>query len=104
MLGRSAVLIHPVAFDEPFGLAVVEAMMCGTPVVAFDRGAMPEVVDEGVTGYVVSDTDAAVAAVDRAAALDRAGCHDLAAKRFSAQRMVHDYLEVYERVLSAAST
>jgi glycosyltransferase involved in cell wall biosynthesis len=104
VLGRSAVLIHPVAFDEPFGLAVVEAMMCGTPVVAFDRGAMPEVVDEGVTGYVVSDTDAAVAAVDRAVALDRAVCHDIAAKRFSAQRMVHDYLEVYERVLSAAST
>jgi glycosyltransferase involved in cell wall biosynthesis len=104
VLGRSAALLHPVAFDEPFGLAVVESMMCGTPVVAFDRGAMREVVDEGVTGYVVADTDEAVAAVARAAALDRAVCHDVAAKRFSAQRMVHDYLEVYERVLSAASS
>ena len=103
VLGRSAALLHPVAFDEPFGLAVVESMMCGTPVVAYDRGSMPEVVDEGATGFVVANRDDAVAAVDKAAGLDRAGCRAIALKRFSAQRMVHDYLEVYERVLSDAS-
>lgn len=104
VLGGSAALLHPVAFDEPFGLAVVESMMCGTPVVAFDRGAMPEVVDEGATGFVVGSADEAVAAVDKAAQLDRGACRAIALERFSADRMVHDYLEVYERVLAAAST
>lgn len=103
VLGGSAALLHPVAFDEPFGLAVVESMMCGTPVVAFDRGAMPEVVDEGATGFVVGSADEAVAAVDKAARLDRGACRAIALERFSADRMVHDYLEVYERVLAAAS-
>jgi glycosyltransferase involved in cell wall biosynthesis len=103
VLGRSAALLHPVAFDEPFGLAVVESMMCGTPVVAFDRGAMPEVIDEGSTGFVVLNREEAVTAVDKAAGLDRARCRAVALSRFSAERMVGDYLEVYERVLSAAS-
>lgn len=103
VLGRSAVLLHPVAFDEPFGLAVVESMMCGTPVVAFNRGAMPEVVDEGSTGFVVANSDEAVEAVAKAVELDRQDCRTVALHRFSAERMVHDYLEVYERVLSVAS-
>ncbi|RXZ46150.1 glycosyltransferase family 4 protein, partial [Agromyces binzhouensis] len=74
VLGSSAVLLHPIHFDEPFGLSVVEAMACGTPVVAYRRGSMPEVVDDGVTGFAVEPSDAAAAAsaVDRAALLDRA--------------------------------
>lgn len=103
VLGGAAALLHPVAFDEPFGLSVVEAMMCGTPVVAFRRGAMTEVVDEGVTGFVVDGVEAAVRAVEVAVALDRRRCHDQAVRRFSADRMVRDYLEVYERVLAGAS-
>jgi glycosyltransferase involved in cell wall biosynthesis len=100
VLGAAAVLLHPIAFDEPFGLSVVEAMACGTPVVAFRRGSMPEVVDEGVTGFLATDIDDAVAAVGRAAQLDRAGVRARAATRFSAERMVTDYLGAYEQVLN----
>jgi len=98
VLGSAAALLHPISFEEPFGLAVVEAMACGTPVVAYPRGAMPEVVDEGVTGYLV-DGSAAAEAVDRAVRLDRAACRATAQRRFSADRMVADYLEVYRRLL-----
>lgn len=99
VLGSAAALLHPIAFEEPFGLSVVEAMMCGTPVVAYRRGSMPEVVDEGVTGFVVTDAEAAVEAVGRAARLDRSAVHVRAAARFGAARMVADYLAVYRDVL-----
>ncbi len=95
ILGASAALLHPIAFDEPFGLSVVESMACGTPVVAYRRGSMPEVVDEGVTGFLVHTVDQAVAAVDRIATIDRAGCRARAQERFGADRMVSDYLRVY---------
>ncbi|SNQ48939.1 Glycosyl transferase [Frankia canadensis] len=99
VLGCAAALLHPIAFDEPFGLAVVEAMACGTPVVTYPRGAMPEIVDEGVTGFLVDGPAAAAAAVDRAAGLDRAACRAMASRRFSTARMVTDYLAVYGRIL-----
>jgi glycosyltransferase involved in cell wall biosynthesis len=100
VLGAAAALLHPIAFDEPFGLSVVEAMVCGTPVVAFERGSMREVVDVGVTGYLAHDVPSAVAAVDAAARLDRAAVRAQAARRFSADRMVDDYMRVYEQVLA----
>ncbi len=99
VLGGAAALLHPIAFDEPFGLSVVEAMMCGTPVVAYRRGSMVEVVDEGVTGYLVSDVAGAVSAVALAVQLDRPGVRARAVERFGAERMVADYLEVYRRML-----
>ena len=101
VLGAAAVLLHPVAFDEPFGLSVVESMVCGTPVVAYRRGSMPEIVDEGVTGYLVSDARAAVPAVDAAALLDRVRCRERAVARYGAARMVSDYLDVYAGVVAA---
>jgi glycosyltransferase involved in cell wall biosynthesis len=99
VLGAAAALLHPIAFAEPFGLSVVEAMICGTPVVAYPRGSMREIVDEGVTGALVSDISEAARAVDRVAAYDRGRCRARAASRFSAERMVDDYLRVYEQVL-----
>lgn len=99
ILGRAAALLHPIDFDEPFGLSVVESMICGTPVVAYERGSMPEIVDEGVTGYLVGDVDQAVAAVGALRAIDRAECRAHARRRFGASRMVADYLAVYERLI-----
>ena len=100
VLGASAVLLHPIHFAEPFGLAVVEAMACGTPVVAYRRGSMPELIDEGVTGFTVADAAAAVDAVERAAALDRAAVRAVAERRFSVERMVDEYLAVYCSLLN----
>jgi glycosyltransferase involved in cell wall biosynthesis len=99
VLGSAAALLHPISFAEPFGLSVVEAMTCGTPVVAYRRGSMAEVVDEGVTGFLVGDVAEAVEAVDRAVRLDRAAVRERATSRFGVDRMVEDYLRVYRRVL-----
>jgi len=100
VLGAAAALLHPIAFEEPFGLSVVEAMACGTPVITFAKGAMPEVVDDGITGFLVDDIASAARAVDNAVALDRSVIREVAERRFGVARMVNDYLAVYERVLA----
>jgi glycosyltransferase involved in cell wall biosynthesis len=100
VLGSAAALVHPVHFAEPFGLSVVEAMACGTPVVAYPRGSMSEVIDVGVTGYLAPDAVAAAAAVESAVTLDRAAVRARAVARFGADRMVDDYLRAYETVLA----
>ena len=92
-----------VAIDEPFGLSVVEAMACGTPVVAYRRGSMPEVVDEGVTGYLAHDIESSVDAVRAAVRLDRSVVHARAVARFGVDRMVEDYLRTYKALLMSAS-
>jgi glycosyltransferase involved in cell wall biosynthesis len=104
VLGDAAALLHPIHFDEPFGLSVVEAMACGTPVVAYRRGSMAEVIDEGVTGYLAQDIDSAVEALRAAMRLDRAAVHARAAGRFGVDRMVGDYLRIYETLVMSAST
>jgi glycosyltransferase involved in cell wall biosynthesis len=98
ILGGSAALLHPISFDEPFGLSVVESMACGTPVVAYRRGSMPEVVDEGVTGFLVGNAAAAAQAIERIDTIDRAGCRARVEQRFGADRMVTDYLTVYRDI------
>ncbi len=100
VLGGAAALLHPISFAEPFGLSVVESMMCGTPVIAFERGSMRELVDPGRTGFLVTNAVEAAKVVDAAAALDRAACRAVALERFSVGRMVDDYLRVYDDVLA----
>jgi glycosyltransferase involved in cell wall biosynthesis len=99
ILGASTALLHPIAFDEPFGLSVVESMICGTPVVAYPRGSMPEIVEDGVTGLLARGVPDAAAAVDRASDFDRGACRRAALQRFGVRRMVDAYLRVYEDVL-----
>jgi glycosyltransferase involved in cell wall biosynthesis len=104
VLGGALALLHPLGFDEPFGLSVVEAMACGTPVIGYPRGALPETVSHGVTGFLVDGVDAAVAAVPLAIRLDRNEVFAIARQKFSAARMVDDYLRIYQRVTQGRTT
>jgi len=98
LLGGAIALLHPVDFDEPFGFSVVEAMACGTPVIAHARGSMPELVRHGENGFLVASLDDAVAAVESAPGLDRARVRASVERRFAAGRMVDDYLDLYRRL------
>jgi len=98
VLARAGALIYPVGAPEPFGLVLAEAMLCGTPVAALALGAVPEVVDEGVTGATAEDVDGLAEAVSLALEVPRAGVRRRAVERFSVQRMTDDYLRVYETV------
>lgn len=98
-LGRARGLLHLIGFDEPFGLSVIEAMACGTPVIAYNRGSMPELIDHGVTGFLVDTFDEAVAAIARLGELDRRACRAAVERRFSVARMADDYLTLYRRLL-----
>jgi glycosyltransferase involved in cell wall biosynthesis len=100
LLGGARALLHLVNFDEPFGFSVVEAMACGTPVVASARGSMPEIVRDGENGYLVGSLDEAVAAVHASAVLDRAAVRTSVEQRFDVNRMVDDYLALYRRIVN----
>jgi glycosyltransferase involved in cell wall biosynthesis len=99
MLGSARALLHLINFDEPFGLSVVEAMACGTPVIAKNRGSMPELIDHGVTGFLVDDLDGAVEAVARIDEIDRAACRAAVAARFTVDQMADRYLALYRKVI-----
>jgi len=96
-LGNAAALLFPIDWPEPFGLVMIEAMACGTPVIAFRHGSVAEIIDEGVTGFVVESIEEAEEAVRRIPEIDRAGCRRRFEQRFSARRMCEDYLSAYER-------
>ena len=98
-LGDAAALLFPIDWPEPFGLALIEAMANGTPLIAFRRGSVPEIVDDGVTGLIVDSVDEAVAAVPPAKALDRVAIRRRFEERFSVERMARDYLALYDTVL-----
>jgi glycosyltransferase involved in cell wall biosynthesis len=97
LLGNALAMLFPIDWPEPFGLVMIEAMSCGTPVIAYHSGSVPEVVEDGVTGFIVSDESEAVAAIERARTLDRAAIRKRFEERFSVQRMVRDYIELYQK-------
>ncbi len=99
LLGHGLALLHPIDFAEPFGLSVVEAMACGTPTIAYSKGSMPEIVTDGTTGFLVNGLCGAVAAVGRIGRISRRRCREEAERRFSRERMVEDYLRLYNCVL-----
>ena len=98
LLGDAEALLFPIDWPEPFGLVMIEAMACGTPVVAWRRGSVPEIVEEGVTGFIVESEEEAVAALKRVASLDRKTIRERFEARFTAQRMARDYLAIYTRL------
>ncbi|UII32798.1 glycosyltransferase family 4 protein [Fulvivirga ulvae] len=99
LLGKAKALLHPICFEEPFGLSVIESMMCGTPVIAFARGSMPELIIDGTTGYLVNDTSDAVAAIKKLKNISPYACREHAQTNFSLKQMTGDYLEAYKRVI-----
>ncbi|MDD2474890.1 MAG: glycosyltransferase, partial [Dysgonamonadaceae bacterium] len=99
LLGEAAALLHPISFDEPFGLSVAEAMICGTPVIAFKRGSMPELIVNKQTGYLVNSVEEAVDAVNDINSINRKQCNEWAVSNFSLEKMVDGYYRVYKQVL-----
>ena len=100
LLGHAAALLHLIAFDEPFGLSVAEAMLCGTPVIATNRGAMPELIEHNKTGFLVSGMEEALTAINNLSRLSRADCKNWAHLMFSQEKMVEHYIDVYKRILA----
>jgi glycosyltransferase involved in cell wall biosynthesis len=95
LLGGAAALLFPIEWPEPFGLVMIEALACGTPVIGWRRGSVPEVLEDGVTGYIVESVDEAVRAAEGIGRLSRATCRRVFEERFVASRMARDYLDVY---------
>lgn len=102
-LGNAYAYLFPIDWPEPFGLTMIEAMACGTPTIAFPCGSVREVLEDGVSGFIVQSIEQAVAAVKRVEHFDRAGCRQAFEKRFSASRMAQDYLRLYEALVGTPS-
>lgn len=100
LLGNALALLHPIHFKEPFGLSVIEAMACGTPVIAFNKGSMPEVIVHQQTGFLVDNVEEACKSIACLSEISRKQCRQWVAERFTAERMVEDYLQVYQSILS----
>jgi len=99
LLGKATALLHPINFNEPFGLSVIESMACGTPVITFNRGSMPELIENGKCGFLVNTVDEAIDAVRRIKDIDRAYCRHHVEQYFTADQMVEKYIQVYETIL-----
>ena len=103
LLGQARALLHPIQFDEPFGLSVIESMACGTPVIAFDRGSMPELIENNKNGFLVKNLSEAVEAVEYIEGIDRAACRRHVERHFTVDRMVDNYIQAYEMILQERS-
>ena len=99
-LGKAHALLFPIDWPEPFGLVMIESLACGTPVIAWRNGSVPELIDDGRTGFIVESLDEAARAVARVSSLNRETCHQVFEERFDAARMAHEYVEVYQRLAS----
>ena len=101
ILGSALALLHPISFDEPFGLSVAEAMLCGTPVVAFNRGAMKELIVEGESGFLVNTVAEAVESLTKVRSIGRGNCRRYAAEKFSSQLMADQYIALYKKIIKS---
>jgi glycosyltransferase involved in cell wall biosynthesis len=99
VLGNAYALLHPINFNEPFGLSIVEAMACGTPVLAFNRGSMPEIIQDGINGFIVSNIDEMADRIKDVLKISRQACRKTVECRFSQEKMVKEYIEVYKEIL-----
>ncbi len=100
LLGEAYALLHPISFKEPFGLSVAESMLCGTPVIAFNLGSMPELILHGKTGFLVNTINEAVEAIGNIKSVDRKYCREWAFSKFSREKMIDGYIEVYNKILN----
>ena len=100
-LGNAKALLVPIDWEEPFGLVMIEAMACGTPVIAFRRGSVPEVIDDGVTGFIVDNMEQAIAAAGKVGQLDRQKVRARFEERFTNHRMAQDYVNIYQKLIDA---
>ncbi len=98
LLGKAGALLHPINFREPFGLSVAEAMLCGTPVIAFNKGSMPELIQDKKSGFLVNTVSEACTAVENISQIDRSYCHTWAKENFSKEKMVEDYIKAYKQI------
>ncbi len=103
LLGNALALLHPIYFNEPFGLSVAESMFCGTPVIAYNRGSMPELIKQGVSGFLVKDQQEAVEKVAALTTINRRACWEYATEKFSYKKMIDSYLALYHNVVSRQS-
>lgn len=104
LLGDALALLHPISFEEPFGLSVAEAMMCGTPVIAFERGSMKELIIDGKTGFLVNTIEEAIAAVAKITDICRCECRKHAMDKFSSEAMALKYIKLYERIVRKSNS
>jgi glycosyltransferase involved in cell wall biosynthesis len=102
-LGNATALLFPIDWPEPFGLVMIEAMACGTPVVAYPRGSVPEIIEDGVTGFLVANAEEAAQAIGKIAQIDRRTCRLQFEQRFTATRMAADYVNLYRQLLRGES-
>lgn len=103
LMSKARAFLHPVVFREPFGLTLIEAMACGCPVIAFNRGSIPEIVKTGVTGYVVEDVEGMIDALNNIEAIERAACRRHALQNFSVEKMADGYEAIYQKLANGSS-
>ena len=99
LMSEALCLLHPITWPEPFGLTMIESMACGTPVIAFNQGSIPEVIDDGKTGYVVEDTEGMINAILNIKKINRTYCRDYALENFNSRKMANGYLKIYEEIV-----